>query len=85
MDFLNPHDAGVAVLAKTLVLKGQHIVVHPRMQPIELPPGMATIAVVRIERSVEPPAEEKRMRSSNHIYFRSYFLPATIIYWITER
>jgi hypothetical protein len=47
--FLNVKEAGVAVLAKTLTLNQTSITTHPRMQPIELPPGVATMAVVRIE------------------------------------
>jgi hypothetical protein len=37
------------VLAKTLILDGTRLSVHPRMQPIRLPPGITAIAVVRIE------------------------------------
>jgi hypothetical protein len=60
LEFLDPRDAGVAVLVKTLVLKGTRITVHPRMQPIELPPGITTIAVVRIETDAEPPSASVR-------------------------
>jgi hypothetical protein len=49
LEFLNPKDAGVAVLAKTLLLNPDGVFTRPRMQPIELPPGIETIAVVRIE------------------------------------
>ena len=65
--FLNPRDAGVAVLAKTLVLKGHHILVHPRMQPIELPPGITTIAVVRIESSADSTSEGVRTEAVRQI------------------
>jgi hypothetical protein len=47
--FLDPHSTGVAVLAKTLYLDGVHLSAQPRMQPIQLPVGIPTIAVVRIE------------------------------------
>jgi hypothetical protein len=49
LEFLNPKEAGVAILAKTLILNRTSVTIRPRMQPIELPPGIATIAVVRIE------------------------------------
>ena len=47
--FLNPNKTGVAVLAKTLILDGTQIRIYPRLQPIQLPPGITTLAVVRIE------------------------------------
>jgi hypothetical protein len=49
LEFLNPKEAGVAVLAKTLILNPTGVVMRPRLQPIELPSGIETIAVVRIE------------------------------------
>ncbi len=49
LEFLDPHSVGVAVLAKTLILNGSSISVHPRMQPIRLRAGISPIAVVRIE------------------------------------
>jgi hypothetical protein len=49
LEFLDPRETGVAVLAKTLILKGSSLAVRPRMQPIGLPPGIITMAVVRIE------------------------------------
>jgi len=47
--FLNPNKTGVAVLAKTLILDGTQIRIYPRLQPIQLPPGITTLAAVRIE------------------------------------
>ena len=49
LKFLNPKETGVAILAKTLTLNRTSVTMRPRMQPIELPPGITTIAVVRIE------------------------------------
>ena len=67
LDFLDPSEAGVALLAKTLVLKGGAISVHPRMQPIELPPGVTTIAVVRIESDGAVPEERVRREAVRQI------------------
>lgn len=49
LEYLDPREAGVAVLAKTLTLEGSRITARPRMQPILLPAGITAIAVVRIE------------------------------------
>ena len=67
LEFLDPAEAGVAVLAKTLVLSRTSISVRPRLQPIELPPGITTIAVVRIECSPEIPAENVRREAVRQI------------------
>src|SRR5829696_9108947 len=47
--FINPEKTGVAFLAKTITLRGNKVVVRPRLQPLKLPEGTKTIAVVRIE------------------------------------
>jgi hypothetical protein len=48
LKFLNPKEVGVAILVKTLILNRTSVTMRPRIQPIELPPGITTIAVVRI-------------------------------------
>jgi hypothetical protein len=60
LSFLDPKQAGVAILAKTLILNRTHILVLPRLQPIDLPRGITTIAVVRIESDSGIPNEEVR-------------------------
>jgi len=47
--FIDPHTTGVAFLAKTVYLRGDSVVVRPRLQPLQLAPGTKLIAVVRIE------------------------------------
>ena len=49
LHFIDPHEAGVAFLAKTLVLGGYRAIDRPRVQPLRVPPGTALIAVVRLE------------------------------------
>lgn len=49
LDFLDPHDTGVAFLASTVSLHGDAASVAPRMQPLRVPPAVRLIAVVRIE------------------------------------
>lgn len=51
LDFIDPHEAGVAFLAKTILLRNHEAIVHPRLQPLKVPPGTALIAVVRLESS----------------------------------
>ncbi len=49
LSFLDPQVAGVAVLAKTLILERTRISVHPRLHSVRLPADITSIAVVRIE------------------------------------
>lgn len=49
LSFLDCRQAGVAVLAKTLTLANGRMEVAARRQPIVLPDGCPTVAVVRIE------------------------------------
>jgi hypothetical protein len=49
LEFLNPKDAGVAFLARTLLLRDGAIQVRTRLQPLQIPQGTALMAVVRIE------------------------------------
>jgi hypothetical protein len=49
LDFMNPREAGVAFLARTIHVLGGLVTVHPRMQPLVVAPGTALMAVVRIE------------------------------------
>ena len=47
--FINSSRYGVAVLAQTLVLKGDEVVYKPRRQPLLVPPDAKVVAVTRIE------------------------------------
>ena len=49
LTFIDPQKTGVAFLAKTITLRGDKVVVRPRLQPLKLAEGTKTIAVVRIE------------------------------------
>ena len=49
LTFIDPQKTEVAFLAKTITLRGDEVVVRPRLQPLRLPEGTKTIAVVRIE------------------------------------
>jgi hypothetical protein len=54
--FIDPRQVGVAFLARTLYLRGEQVVVRPRLQPLSVPDGTALMAVVRIEpERFEPP------------------------------
>jgi len=55
LDFIDPREAGVAFLARTVTVRGDMVTVHPRMQPLVVAPGMAMMAVVRVE-SEDPQA-----------------------------
>jgi hypothetical protein len=49
LKFIDPQVTGVAFLARTLKLRGDEVVVRPRLQPLEIPPRTVLTAVVRIE------------------------------------
>ena len=52
LSFINPNHVGVAVLARTIRLRSNEIVVRPRLQPLDLPEGAMVIAVARVESDV---------------------------------
>jgi hypothetical protein len=47
--FIDPRQVGVAFLAETLYLRGEEVIVRPRLQPLQVPPGTALMATARIE------------------------------------
>jgi hypothetical protein len=47
--FINPHDVGVAFLARTIRLRANEVTVRPRLQPLNLADGTSVIAVARVE------------------------------------
>jgi len=49
LDFIDPHEAGVAFLARTVGVRGEMVTIRPRMQPLVVAPGTAMMAVVRVE------------------------------------
>lgn len=49
LSFIDPQKTGVAFLAKTIILRGDAVVVRPRLQPLRLAPGTKVTAVLRIE------------------------------------
>lgn len=49
LTFIDPQKTSVAFLAKTIYLRGDKVVVKPRLQPLKVAPGTNVIAVVRIE------------------------------------
>ena len=57
--FLDPAKAGVAFLARTVVLRNGPIVVRPRIDPLSYPPATPLMAVVQIESAARelPPRE----------------------------
>lgn len=46
---IDPREAGVAFLARTVFLTGDGVAVRPRLQPLRVPPGTTVVAVVRVE------------------------------------
>jgi hypothetical protein len=49
LEFLDPHAAGVAFLARTVCLRGGTVSVRPRLQPLRYAPGSVLMAVVRVD------------------------------------
>jgi len=57
LEFLDAQRVAVAFLAQTLVLKGDEVIVRPRLQPLKVSPPTKLIAVTRIE-SVKTTGEQ---------------------------
>ncbi len=68
LDFIEKDEAGIAFLAKTLYLRGERVVSRPRLQPLLVSPGVALVAVARIEPSASEPASlsPAQMESAAH-------------------
>jgi hypothetical protein len=49
LTFLHPHEAGVAFLTRTVILRHGEVLVRPRFQPLRVAAGTALVAVVRVE------------------------------------
>jgi hypothetical protein len=49
LNFIDPREVGVGVLAMTVQLKDEQIHMRPRQQPLQIPKGTYLIAVTRIE------------------------------------
>lgn len=49
VEFIDSRTTGVAVLARTMILRGGVLTVRPRMQPARYPAGTSVVPVVRIE------------------------------------
>lgn len=60
--FIKSDRYGVAVLAQTLVLKGDDVIQKPRRQPLLVPPDAKVVAVTRIE---SQRSKDKRPTLSN--------------------
>lgn len=56
LDFIDPREAGVAFLERTVYIRGGFVTVHPRLQPLVVAPGAVLMAVVRIESENVDPA-----------------------------
>ena len=63
LKYIDTREVGVAFLAKTLYLRGEQVVVRPRLQPLRVPQGATIIAVARIE--VEACSNDKRLCRSD--------------------
>lgn len=58
LSFINPKNAGVAFLARTVTLENNRMRSVPRLQPLRVPPSTALIAVIRIESRNSPLPDE---------------------------
>ena len=47
--FIDPHEIGVAFLARTIQVTGEKVYVRPRLQPLNIPQGTYLVAVVRLQ------------------------------------
>ncbi|HKV37695.1 MAG TPA: hypothetical protein VJX67_00670, partial [Blastocatellia bacterium] len=56
LSFIDPKQAGIAFLARTIKLSGDNVTVFPRLQPLNVKSGTALMAVARIETGLARPA-----------------------------
>jgi hypothetical protein len=64
LEFIEPGEAGVAYLDRTVLLREDKVVVRPRMQPLRLPPATKVLAVARIESdAIRPPELSSSQRA----------------------
>ncbi len=49
LQFVDPHTTGVAFLTRTISWRGGQVESRPRLQPLEVPAGVALMAVIRLE------------------------------------
>jgi hypothetical protein len=54
LSFVNPHEAGVAFLARTVFIGSGTVRVVPRHEPLHVPGGTILMAVVRMQSTVGP-------------------------------
>jgi len=65
LSFIDTREVGVAFLARTLYLRGEKVIVRPRLQPLRVPTGTVLMAVVRIESNrSEPPKLSSGQRAA---------------------
>jgi hypothetical protein len=66
LSFIDTRKVGVAFLAETIHLKGNQVIVQPRLQPLKLPPETKIMAVARIEvdRSKSPALSEAQIEKA---------------------
>ena len=65
LDFINPREAGVGFLGRTVQVRGDLVTVRPRRQPLLVAPGTALMAVVRVES--QQPAMSSRFKVEHAI------------------
>jgi len=49
LSFIDPRKVGVAFLSRTIILRGDRVIVQPRRQSLNVPSGTSLTAVARIE------------------------------------
>ena len=62
LSFIDPDRVGVAVLARTIRLRLNEVIIQPRLQPLKLPDTATVIAVARVEsdRRYKPTLSEEQ-------------------------
>ena len=49
LSFIDPGQTAVALLARTIHLQANEVIIRPRLQPLKLPEGATVVAVARVE------------------------------------
>ena len=71
LSFINPNKVGVAYLAATFYVSGDHLAVRGRLQPLKVPRGTKLIAVYRIQTEAATLSDQQTEAIVNHILLSS--------------
>jgi hypothetical protein len=77
--FINPHNTAVAFLADTIQLRGDTVVVRPRLQSLRVPDEAHLVAVVRIEAEPNAALNRRQIEQTAAAIAKAASLPRVMV------